>query len=88
MIITKISRKVTGANYSNIELTATLAETEQEDVERLAIELDRKCLDLLQKIQDEKIKKNEKINEKYRMLDKIDTLRRAVEKETVDELPF
>ena len=86
MKITQITRKVTGSNYSNIELTATITATE--DVEKCAIDLDRKCVELLQKIQDEDNNRIEKDNEKWRMLDKIEALKRAVEKETIDELPF
>ncbi len=86
MKITQISRKVTGANYSNIELTATVTATE--DVEKCAIDLDRKCVELLQKIQDEDNNRIEKENNKLRMLYKIEALKQAIEKENVDALPF
>jgi len=86
MDIIQITRKVTGNNYSNIELTATI--TKDENPLECAINLDKEAREMLRKIDDTKREELETFNKKARMLDKIDALKRAIEKNEINELPF
>jgi len=84
--ITQIVRKVTGSNYSNIELTATVSE--DDNVIDCAVELDKKCEEVLDKISKEKQEELEKKSKSREMLDRVEILKRLVEENKVDYLPF
>ena len=86
MKITQIVRKVTGSNYSNIELTATVSE--DDNVIDCAVELDKKCEEVLDKISKEKQEELEKKLKTREMLDKVENLKNLIQENKVDELPF
>lgn len=86
MEIIQIVRKVTGSNYSNIELTAAI--NENDDAVSCAIELDKKCEEMLNKISEGKQIELENNHKKRVMLDKIESLKMLVEENKVDDLPF
>jgi esterase/lipase len=86
MKIIQISRKVTGRNYSNIELIATL--TANENIQDCAVELDKKCNEILSKIEKQNDEEFERENKKYEMLEKIKNLKKLIENGKIDDLPF
>lgn len=86
MKIKQISRRVSGSNYSNIELVADL--TAADDIDECILKLDEKCHNALDKIEKQREEKEQKLNNKYDMLQKIDALKEAIENNRVDELPF
>ena len=86
MKITQIVRKVTGSNYSNIELTAVIGE--DDNVIDCAVELDKKCEEVLDKIYEEKQVALEKNTKKREALDKVESLKKLIQENKVDELPF
>ena len=87
MKIVEIKRKVTGSNYSNLELTAQV-DSDQEDVDKCAIELDeivKRLLKEFDKVDDERqgaeIKKNKNLK-------KLEELKKLINKDLIDDLPF
>ena len=87
MKITKITRKVTGSHYSNLEMTASFdggISPEEAITESIALDkLVRQSLDEIREVRDEEAEKKHKKNE---LLSKIYNLIEAIE--NGDDLPF
>ena len=86
MRVKTITRTISGVHYDNLSMTVEL--DEDESYEKACVELDKKLNESLEKIYKEKKLANDKEYEKQIMLEKVDALKRAIEKETVNNIPF
>ena len=76
MKIESISRKITGRNYDNLSMTATLSEGE--DPIKASVELDKKCNEALQATYNDMSVESEKSRKTTDMLVKLDKLKAAI----------
>ena len=84
MKIKKISRKVTGKNYDNIELEAELAVAD--DIYEVANQLDELARNLMDDIYEKKYKKEVEKNKKLELKRKTERFLDIIEGSTVEEI--
>ena len=87
MKIVEIKRKVTGNNYSNLELTAQV-DSDQEDIDKCAIELDETIKKLLKEFDKIDEERQETEIKKNKNLKKLEELKKQINKDLIDDLPF
>lgn len=86
MRIIRISRTVSGTNYSNFEATATISK--EDDPIASAIELDKQVRKMIDACNEQVAAENDLKVKKEDALEKLDALRKMIEEERINYLPF
>lgn len=86
MIVTSITRKVTGNHYDNISFTAEIEEGE--DPKKIAIDLNKLCEESLEAIKIDDGIRFHANKTKSENLEKLEVLKKAIEDGRVSDLPF
>ncbi|MCP3683893.1 MAG: hypothetical protein GY861_14515 [bacterium] len=86
MKITSIKRVISDGNYGNIGLEADIEDGD--DITKPGIELTKRCHDTLNAIVEKRNETSIRTHEENKMLDKVEALKKAIQKHEISDLPF